>query len=160
MRFLQAYKRLDNLCRDMNGVGITGYIEDMQNRPNGEYKVTGWKDDYFQLKHYRYIRNRIAHENNAEEVDLCTEKDAAWLDAFYQRILTQTDPLALYFQATKPKAKPISKPTVPKKPPAEKIAASSEKPKQSSAGRKALLFVALALGIVLAFLFVVDRFLF
>lgn len=148
MRFLQAYKRLDNLCRDMNGVGITGYIEDMQSCSNGEYKVTGWKDDYFQLKHYRYVRNRIAHENNAEEVDLCTEKDAAWLDAFYQRILTQTDPLALYFQATKPKAKPSPKPTAPPKPPAE-----TQKPQpagqHTSSGMKFAVWSVLAAAAVL-----------
>ena len=148
MRFFQAYKRLDNLCRDTNGIGINGYIEDMENRPNGEYKVTGWKDDYFQLKHYRYLRNRIAHENNAEEVDLCTEKDAAWLDAFYQRILTQTDPLALYFQATKPKAKPIQKPTAPPKPPAETQKPRPAKPHTSS-GMKFAVWSVLAAAAVL-----------
>lgn len=147
MRFFQAYKRLDNLCRDTNGVGINGYIEDMENRPNGEYKVTGWKDDYFQLKHYRHIRNRIAHENNAEEVDLCTEKDAAWLDAFYQRILTQTDPLALYFQATKPKAKPISKPTAPQKPPADMQKPRHAKP-HTSTGMKLAVWSVLAVAAV------------
>ena len=148
MRFFQAYKRLDNLCRDTNGIGINGYIEDMENRPNGEYKVTGWKDDYFQLKHYRHIRNRIAHENNAEEVDLCTEKDAAWLDAFYQRILTQTDPLALYFQATKPKTKPIPKPTAPPKPPAEMQKPRPAKPHTSS-GMKFAVWSVLAAAAVL-----------
>ena len=148
MRFFQAYKRLDNLCRDTNGVGINGYIEDMKNRPNGEYKVTGWKDDYFQLKHYRYLRNRIAHENNAEEVDLCTEKDAAWLDAFYQRILTQTDPLALYFQATKPKAKPIPKPTAPPKPPAEMQKPRPAKP-HTSTGMKLAVWSVLAAAAVI-----------
>lgn len=147
MRFFQAYKRLDNLCRDTNGVGINGYIEDMENRPNGEYKVTGWKDDYFQLKHYRHIRNRIAHENNAEEVDLCTEKDAAWLDAFYQRILTQTDPLAQYFQATKPKAKPISKPTAPQKPPADMQKPRHAKP-HTSTGMKLAVWSVLAVAAV------------
>ena len=29
MTFMGAYKHLDNLCRDMNGKGISGYIEDM-----------------------------------------------------------------------------------------------------------------------------------
>lgn len=148
MRFFQAYKRLDNLCRDTNGVGINGYIEDMENRPNGEYKVTGWKDDYFQLKHYRYVRNRIAHENNAEEVDLCTEEDAAWLDAFYQRILTQTDPLALYFQSTKPKAKPISKPTAPQKPPADMQKPRPAKPHTSSGMKFAVWPVLAAVAVI------------
>ena len=110
--------------------------------------MTGWKDDYFQLKHYRYVRNRIAHENNAEEVDLCTEKDVAWLEAFYQRILTQTDPLALYFQATKPKAKPTPKPTAPPKPPAEMQKPRPTKPHTSS-GMKFAVWSVLAVAAVL-----------
>lgn len=100
MRFMNSYKRLDNLCRDMNGVGVTGYIEDMERELNGSYYVNGWKSDYSQLKKYRHIRNRIAHENDMEEENLCSDKDAAWLENFYQRIIKQTDPLALCYKAT------------------------------------------------------------
>ena len=100
MGFLLAYKRLDNLCRDMNGVGVTGYLKDMEQLPGGAYLVPGWKEDYLQLKHYRYLRNRIVHEVNAEEEDLCSATDVVWLEAFYGRILGTTDPLALYRKAT------------------------------------------------------------
>ena len=62
MGFMQSYKRLDNLCRDMNGVGVTGYLQDMDSAPKGRVRVPGWDDDRRQLKYYRHLRNRIAHE--------------------------------------------------------------------------------------------------
>ena len=101
MGFLGAYKYLDNLCKDMNGIGVTGYIRDMEQESNGDFYVGGWKKDYLQLKHYRYIRNQIAHENYANERDMCSDKDTAWLDGFYQRIMKQTDPLALCYKETR-----------------------------------------------------------
>lgn len=103
MGFMRTYKKLDNLCRDINGKGVTGYIEDMEQTPNGEYKVTGWKDDYYKLKHYRYIRNQISHETNADEENMCDLDDTKWVENFYKRILNQTDPLAEYRKATRPK---------------------------------------------------------
>lgn len=30
MGFMESYKHLDNLCKDMNGIGVTGYIKDME----------------------------------------------------------------------------------------------------------------------------------
>lgn len=102
MGFLQAYKRLDNLCRDMNGKGVTGYIEDMQRCSMGSYYVPGWMQDYGQLKHYRYLRNQIVHENNIDEDNMCTDSEVQWIEEFHQRILIQKDPLACYYRAAKP----------------------------------------------------------
>lgn len=102
MRFMNAYKRLDNLCRDMNGIGVTGYIEGMEQTPNGDYYVSGWNDDYRRLKHYRHIRNQIAHENYADEENMCSDEDEIWIESFYRRIITQNDPLALHYKAPKP----------------------------------------------------------
>lgn len=99
MKFLQTYKRLDNLCRDMNGVGVTGYLEDMEQTPGGANIIPGWAEDYKQLKYYRYLRNQIVHEVNAEEEDLCSAEDVAWLENFYGRILGTNDPLALCHKA-------------------------------------------------------------
>lgn len=101
MGFMESYKYLDNLCKDMNGIGITGYIKDMEQEPNGDFYVGGWEKDYLQLKHYRHIRNQIAHENYANESDMCSVKDTSWLDEFYQRIIGQTDPLALCYKKTR-----------------------------------------------------------
>ena len=100
MGFIKSYKHLDNLCKDINGIGVTGYIKDMENRTSAEYHIAGWKQDYLKLKHYRYIRNQIAHENYAEEENMSSPEDTAWLDNFYNRIMNQTDPLALYYKAT------------------------------------------------------------
>lgn len=114
MGFMESYKYLDNLCKDMNGIGITGYIKDMEKELNGDFYVAGWKNDYLLLKHYRYIRNQIAHENYADESNMCSAKDTAWLEEFYHRIMMQTDPLALCYQKTKIHFS--SQSTVPKKP--------------------------------------------
>ena len=59
------------------------------------------KKNYLQLKRYRHIRNRIAHENDIDEFDICSDQDEIWLRAFYQRIMTQKDPLGLYYKATR-----------------------------------------------------------
>ena len=34
---------------------------------------------------------------------MCEPSDTVWLDDFYSRIMNQTDPLALYSKATKPR---------------------------------------------------------
>ena len=39
MGFMESYKYLDNLCKDMNGIGITGYIKDMEQEANGDLHV-------------------------------------------------------------------------------------------------------------------------
>lgn len=101
MGFMESYKHLDNLCKDMNGIGITGYIKDMEQEQNGDFYITGWKNDYMQLKHYRHIRNQIAHENYANESNMCSVEDTFWLDEFYRRIMEQTDPLALCYKKTR-----------------------------------------------------------
>lgn len=100
---MNSYKRLDNLCKDMNSKGVSGYLEDMERNPNGNYFIADWKNDYKTLKHYRYIRNKIAHDNYAEEANMCSEEDTVWIENFYRRILNRSDPLALYREATKPK---------------------------------------------------------
>ena len=87
MGFMQAYKRLDALCRDINGIGVTGYIEDMEHTANGNLSVPGWNADYQKLKYYRHIRNQIAHEVNATEEQMCSLE-----------VLQQTDPLAIQYR--------------------------------------------------------------
>ena len=98
MEFLDTYKRLDNLCKDLLGssVGITSYIKEMEECRVYAYKIKNWETDYRKLKHYRYIRNQIVHENSASESSLCNINDCRWLAEFYQRILNQMDPLSQY----------------------------------------------------------------
>ena len=147
MGFMQSYKRLDNLCRDMNGVGVTGYLEDMDRKSGAGLQVTGWWDDYRQLKYYRHIRNQIAHENNAIEEGLCSEDDSAWIEAFHHRILDRTDPLALYCAARRKQQSP---------PPRRKAESSfqqktAEPHQEKHRGRAVLLIVAFAAVTLLLF---------
>lgn len=102
MEFMNAYKRLEKLCSDMYGTahGISAYIDDMVNCPCGARIVPDWAHDLKQLKHYRWIRNQIVHEPDCTEEELCTPADTQWLDAFYDRILRQKDPLAVYRERT------------------------------------------------------------
>lgn len=129
MGFMESYKHLDNLCKDMNGIGITGYIKDMEQEQNGGFYVSGWKNDYMQLKHYRYIRNQIAHENYADESNMCSAGDTAWLEEFYRRIMEQTDPLALCYKETRFRSS--SKLTKTKDSSATQYVLSSEQPRQT-----------------------------
>ena len=103
MGFMDSYKRLDKLCGEVmsSNKGVSSYIEEMQNTPYATNYVTGWNDDLKKLKHYRWIRNNIAHEPGCTEQDMCEHNDALWLDNFHSRIMNQTDPLALYYKATK-----------------------------------------------------------
>ena len=131
----------------MNGVGVTGYLEDMDRKSGAGLQVTGWWDDYRQLKYYRHIRNQIAHENNATEEGLCSEDDSAWIEAFHHRILDRTDPLALYCAARRKQQSP---------PPRRKVESSfqqktAEPHQEKHRGRAVLLIVAFAAVTLLLF---------
>lgn len=44
--------------------GLSYYIKRMEdNGYLGVKIINGWLDDYYRLKHLRYVRNRIAHDN-------------------------------------------------------------------------------------------------
>lgn len=120
MGFLDSYKRLEKLCREVMGEerAISAYIDAMQNLPNGAFYVSGWNADLKTLKHYRWIRNRIVHDPNCTEQNLCQPCDGQWLEQFHARILRQTDPLALYRKATCPN--PPKKPAMSHQSPQEK----------------------------------------
>ena len=93
MDFMTSYKQLEKLCGEIfeDDRKISAYIDEMVNTPRGSFYVSGWNDD----------------------LNMCEPQDALWLDNFYARIMNQTDPLALYAKATKPKstAKTTSKQT-------------------------------------------------
>lgn len=105
-KFFDEYKRLDALCRDMLNAerGVSEYIEQMETaRAEGERLVPGWKDDYYALKHLRWLRNQIAHEAGAAG---CEAGDLARLRAFHSRALKQQDPLAMLHRAKHPRRVP------------------------------------------------------
>ena len=47
MEFMNEYKRLDNLCKDVfrSDAGVSRYIEAMNSYGNNVYSVNGWTSD-------------------------------------------------------------------------------------------------------------------
>lgn len=103
MGFIDSYKHLEKLCGEIlnDERRVSAYIDEMLKIPNGALYVVSWREDLRQLKHYRWVRNQIAHEPDCSEANMCSPEDALWLDNFYSRIMNQTDPLSLYAKATK-----------------------------------------------------------
>lgn len=103
MGFIESYKHLDKLCGEIlnDDRRVSAYIDEMRDTPRGYNLVPGWEEDLKKLKHYRWVRNRIAHEPDCTESNMCAPEDTEWLENFYARIMNQRDPLALYREATK-----------------------------------------------------------
>ena len=108
MGFINSYKRLEKLCNEIydSNHGISAYIDDMARLTSASFYVFNWNAPApvtsLGLKHYRWIRNQIAHEPNCTEENMCEYGDAQWIDDFYDRIMNQSDPLAMYRKATRP----------------------------------------------------------
>ncbi len=102
MSFMYSFKRLEKLCREsMNDdKAVKAYIDEMNNICDGAYYVKDWDNDLNRLKHYNRVRNKISHDPECNEENMCSSEDEYWLDEFYHRIMNQTDPLALYRKAT------------------------------------------------------------
>lgn len=101
MGFMDSYKRLEKLCGEVlnDDRRVSAYIDEMLNTPRGASVVRGWEEDLKQLKHYRWVRNKISHDTECTEKNMCNASDVQWIDNFYARIMKQTDPLALYRKA-------------------------------------------------------------
>ena len=96
--FLEAFKRLDKVCREMYMAdkGVTSYINDMENVSQFEaLSIANWDTDLRRLKQLRHLRNQLSHEVETLNKDMCTQNDIDWLRSFYKRIFNQSDPLAL-----------------------------------------------------------------
>ena len=115
MRFMASYKHLEKLCGEVMGDErrLSAYIDEMERKYMGARYVAGWNEDLRKLKHYRWVRNQIVHEPDCDEEDLCDPGDADWLDGFYDRIMNQKDPLALYRRAVQPKLSPAPRRPAP-----------------------------------------------
>lgn len=93
--FLETYKRFEALCGDLFSCrhGVSAYIVEMERTPDiWQCKVPGWKDDYYTLKHLRWLRNQLVHNPSAPG---CTDEDVRKLQTFHARILNRQDPLAV-----------------------------------------------------------------
>ena len=113
MGFMDSYKRLEKLCGEVmdDDRRVSAYIDAMVNTARGADLVKGWEEDLKLLKHYRWMRNQIAHNPDCTEKNMCKPSDMQWIDDFYSRIMKQTDPLALYRKAMKRKHANVKKKT-------------------------------------------------
>lgn len=101
-QFFEEYKRVDRICADMYSArqGVSEYIADMERRSASETSgIITWDRDYKQLKHLRWIRNRIAHENDTFQI--CSISDIQDIQNFYNRILSGKDPIAMLERTSK-----------------------------------------------------------
>lgn len=96
--FLNEYKQVDAICRDMfsGEGGISEYINQMEQTPyNSRYKIPVWDDDYRVLKRLRWVRNQIAHTPNFSDYNY---NDYNNLILFHKRLINCQDSLALLGQ--------------------------------------------------------------
>ena len=102
--FFEEYKRLNKLCSEIFSCqnGVSEYISQMENDWNDGYKyVSSWNEDFKNLKHVRWVRNKIAHDYNDSQIS--NSSDFAYVKLFYERIFSGTDPLSLLRKATENK---------------------------------------------------------
>ena len=108
--FREEYIKLDNLLKDClsSDKGVSEYIEQMERAITVPYSLCNlWNESYRKLKHIRYVRNKISHENMPE--DFVKEKDLLFVKNFYESVLTRKDPLTQLFDHQKnqsPEKKP------------------------------------------------------
>lgn len=96
--FLEAYKRVDKLCREIfsDDRGVSAYIEAMKTvSPDEVHLLDEWEHDLKNLVRLRHLRNQLTHECGTLELELASQTDIQWLWDFYGRILKQLDPLSL-----------------------------------------------------------------
>lgn len=94
--FLEEYKKIDSFCRDIyqDTRGVSMYLEDMERQSYYDRaNISSWDADYKMLKHLRWLRNKIAHETQYDGI--CAQSDIDDVIGFYNRLLSQEDPLAL-----------------------------------------------------------------
>lgn len=91
--YLESYKRLDQLCRDMFRTkdGVTEYINQMDRVISRINSKQDWRNFYSRLKYQRRLRNNLVHNMECSE---CTEEDIDEVEYFFELILKQEDPLA------------------------------------------------------------------
>ena len=95
---LEEFKRLEKLCNDIYSTknGVTSYIDDMKNTSEYEsINIYNWDNDLKRLIELRHIRNKLAHDTDTFNIEMCTDSDIRWIADFHNRILNQTDPLSM-----------------------------------------------------------------
>ena len=98
LRFLSAYKSLDNLCMDIfqSDKGITTYIALMEKHKHAWQTESEWGITYRKLKRLRHLRNTLVHDENSFDMQQIDVSDIKWLEEFRVQILECRDPFAKY----------------------------------------------------------------
>lgn len=97
IRFLEEYKRLDKLCREIYTAdkGVTSYIEDMKNESSPYKKdIPEWHSSLKSLIDIRHKRNILTHEPDTLDMDIVSESEISFVKKFRQSILEQSDPMS------------------------------------------------------------------
>ena len=93
-RFIEQYKLAEAELNRRLGArhGVTEYINGMESTPLSMQRlVPTWRKDLRSLKHLRWLRNRIVHEESETE---CDEFDVIEITDFYERLLDGSDPVS------------------------------------------------------------------
>ena len=153
MGFIDSYKQLEKLCGEVlnDDRRVSAYIDEMLSTPRGSYYVRTWDEDLRKLKHYRWVRNKIVHEPDCTEKNMCEPGDEKWLEDFYSRIMKQSDPLALYHKAirTRSASKSTQKSSASKR-------TSYKKRKRKSTHRKIGCAVFMIIALIIAAIFIIK----
>lgn len=97
-KFLKEYTMLDNLIkREFNvDVGVTTYIDRMEDILfKTKYFSEEFNEIYNELKHLRWKRNKITHEEEYMDKYFCTEEDIKYIQILFNNIKNKKDPLTL-----------------------------------------------------------------
>jgi len=148
--FFAEYKRLEKLCSEMysDRNGVSRYIDDMISMSDqGKILIDSWENDLNDLKHIRWLRNRIAHEDDPDQI--CNKTDLTFATDFHERIYSGNDPLTLLNRLKKEKLRDTE---------IQESHVNKQKDEQSSPGkaeadRNTLLAIALLILMLLSFLF-------
>lgn len=163
LEFLEAYKSLDELCKQIlkSDRGVSEYLDEMDRQGLGCMKVSGWDNDYNQLKKMRWIRNRLVHDTDSFQDNLFTVQDIEWLKNFHLRIMKCTDPFSLLRHSTMPQRKvPVKQESYPKTVFRESNPRADVRESEQTQGWGLVIAIIILIGIaILAVIFSVTTFL-
>ena len=97
LEFLEQYKRLDKLCKETlnSNEGVSSYISEMEMTPyESTENIPIWHSTFMQIKHFRWMRNKLVHEITFDE-ELCAKEDIDGIKNLYELIVKAQDPLAI-----------------------------------------------------------------
>lgn len=115
---IEYFGELEQLCNQIyqQSHGVTVYIEEMMElRDHGAQIVRYWDDDLKRLKGVRHKRNKLSHGEISFGEPWAEKEDLEFLREFRERLLDQTDPIALYRKHLKAKTRKNARAAAQKK---------------------------------------------